>query len=374
MNRHTIQPRPDWQTKVESVGFHFHSLDEEPYWDESACYSFTGIEIATLEAATAEIHARCLDAVEHVLSKNLLPKLGIPPKFHDLVRQSWDNDNPTLYGRFDLAFDGVSPPKLLEYNADTPTSLLEAAVVQWHWLQDTRPEKDQFNSIHEKLIDAWKWFGQHVSTDWDFACVPDSLEDFLTVTYLRDTAQQAGLTTRQLNIDEIGYHWQRKEFVGTADDRPLRACFKLYPWEWMLREEFGEFLPTTATRWVEPPWKMILSNKAILPLLWELFPHHPNLLEASFTPLDGDCVRKPILSREGANIQFLRNRTVTLETPGAYGGPYIYQRQTDLPCFAGNYAVLGSWIIGDEPAGIGIREDRSPVTGNTSRFIPHFIE
>ena len=56
-------------------------------------------------------------------------------------------------------YDGKAPPRLLEYNADTPTALLEASVAQWFWLQDCFPTADQFNSIHERLIDALMKYG-----------------------------------------------------------------------------------------------------------------------------------------------------------------------------------------------------------------------
>ncbi len=101
--------------------------------------------------------------------------VGIPVQFEELVAASWREREPSLYGRFDLAFTGDTP-KLLEYNADTPTSLLEAAVVQWYWLKDTHPKDDQFNSLHERLIDRWREIspaGEFIH----FACDTDSYED-----------------------------------------------------------------------------------------------------------------------------------------------------------------------------------------------------
>ena len=104
-------------------------------------------------------------------------------------------------------------------------------------------------------------------------------EDEMTVTYLLDTATQAGLSASMFPIDDIG--WDGANFVG-PDERPLSSVFKLYPWEWMVREEFGAHLGASSTIWVEPAWKMLLSNKGLLPVLWKLFPHHPNLLEAGW--------------------------------------------------------------------------------------------
>ena len=61
--------------------------------------------------------------------------------------------SPSIYGRFDLRYDGAGPAKLLEYNADTPTTLLEASILQWNWLKDTHEGDDQWNSLHEKLVE-----------------------------------------------------------------------------------------------------------------------------------------------------------------------------------------------------------------------------
>ncbi len=96
---------------------------------------------------------------------------------------------------FDFAYHGVHPPKLLEYNADTPTSLLEAAVVQWYWLEDTFPRCNQFNSIHERLIARWAELTPYLPERRIDFCSMDDVEDGMTVTYLMDTAQQAGLTS-----------------------------------------------------------------------------------------------------------------------------------------------------------------------------------
>ncbi|HEX4782611.1 MAG TPA: glutathionylspermidine synthase family protein, partial [Usitatibacter sp.] len=128
-------------------------------------------------------------------------------------------------------------------------------------------------------------------------------------------------------------------------------------------------------RVIEPSWKMLLSNKAILPTLWQMFPEHPNLLAASFEPgkFATDFVKKPIYSREGANVS-ISARGATLEAPGDYGAEgFIWQAYHELPRFDGNYTVIGSWVVGEEPAGIGIREDDSPITRNSSRFVPHYF-
>jgi glutathionylspermidine synthase len=376
MRRIVATPRHDWQQRVEDLGLAWHS-SERPYWNESAFYQFTAKEIAELEAATNELEAMTLRAAGHIIENRLYTSLKIPPIAIPLIERSWAAEPPSFYGRFDLAYDGTRPPKLLEYNADTPTSLLEAAVVQWHWLEETAPRSDQFNSLHDKLIAQWKYLAPCFPDGRIDFCSIDDLEDGITVTYLADTARQAGLMTSCFPIEEVG--WDGSTFVG-PDERSLGAVFKLYPWEWMVREEFAEHLASVPTLWIEPPWKMLLSNKGILPVLWELYPGHPNLLEAHFDgpgAMEG-WVRKPLLGREGANITMHRAEG-DLETDGDYGEEgFVFQDLARIAGFGGKFPVVGSWVIGHEPgnvaAGIGIRESDTPITDNFSQFVPHLFD
>ena len=377
MERLSSTPRIDWQQKVERQGFIFHTLEQEggnvPYWDESAYYRFSSREIDEIERASYALNDMCLAAVEHVLANNLLDRFLIPQPFHNYVRASWEQDEHTVYGRFDFSYDGVHPPKLLEYNADTPTALLEAAVVQWYWFRDLFPTRDQFNSIHERLLEIWSVLKEQTQDRWTFTSLRGHVEDYMTVNYLRDTAMQAGLETNYLAVEDIGWNTRRGEFVDRTE-RPIRHMFKLYPWEWLVREKFGPHLLETDTRWLEAPWKMVLSNKAILPVLHQLYPESPYLLRADWQPVGSSCVSKPILGREGANIQIVQDGEVVQETDGIYAdSPRIYQELSPLPNFNGRYPVLGSWMVNGYACGLGIREDAQPITQNTSRFVPHII-
>jgi len=375
MERIAINPRNNWQAAVEKLGFGFHTTNV-PYWDESACYRCTMEEILFIEKATAELWDLCLGAVQHVMDNDLYHRFAIPSDFIPYIERTWEEDHPALYGRLDLAYkDGEL--KLLEFNADTPTSLYEAGIVQWFWLQDFDKGKDQFNSIHEKLISCWRYLKSYLyAAPLHFTCVKQSLEDLTNTEYIRDCAMQAGLDTRLIFVDDIGWDQDAEVFVD-MEEQPIRNIFKLYPWEWMINGDFGPNIikDRNRTYWVEPGWKMILSNKAILPILWQLYPDCPYLLPAFFEEghLD-NYVKKPILSREGANIDIVRGGNRIHRTEGEYGKEgYIYQQLFDLPSFSGNYPVVGSWIIGQEPAGMGIRESRDLVTDNLSRFVPHYI-
>jgi len=384
MQRIICPERDDWRATAESAGFDFHTIDGERYWDERAYYAFTLDEIERqIEQPTGEIDALCLELVGHAVDdEDYLSRLKIPEAFWPLISESWHRDDGSLYGRLDLSFDGRNPAKLLEYNADTPTSIFEAAVFQWTWLEQAIERNiiprraDQFNSIHECLIEAWKKLGgaHHLH----LAGMTDSTEDAGTLAYLEDTASQAGLGTTLIDIADIGLR-DDGSFVD-HDDREIELAFKLYPWEWMFHDAFGAQLLSAPTRWIEPPWKAILSNKGILPLLWEMFPNHPNLLPAYFeddpdaAKLGTSFVRKPLYSREGANVALVSAGTTLMEQAGPYGAEgFIRQALSPLPNFSGQYAVVGSWLVDHTPCGLSIREDENPITGNTSRFLLHAI-
>jgi glutathionylspermidine synthase len=383
MRRVPIAPRADWREKVENLGLLFHTTPDggagAPYWWEDAYYELTPAEVEALESATNELHQMCLDAVQHVIDRRRYAELAIPEAAIPAIEWAWEAEPPSIYGRFDFAFDGNAPPKLLEYNADTPTALLEAAVVQWHWLQERFPRADQFNSIWEGLVELWQELrrDRHLKGSIVHFGHVESIEDLMTVTLLRDTAEQAGLVTEGLHMSEIGWHDRDRYFVD-SHDRRIWTLFKLYPWEWILHEPFAEHVLSSyrETQWIEPIWKAILSNKGILAILWELYPDHPNLLP---TYRDGsrdlvDYVRKPLLSREGANLLIKQGGTLT-RTEGDYGSEgYVFQQFAPLPVYDGCRPVVGSWVIDAVARGIGIRESDGLVTDNFSRFVPHLFE
>jgi glutathionylspermidine synthase len=371
MHRIRIDPRPNWQKRVEEYGLMFHTLKGEPYWDETAAYQLTSFEVDQLELAANTLQEMCLELVQEVIDQKMFGLFLIPQEFEEMVTRSWQEQEQGVYGRFDLAYDGVGAPKLLEYNADTPTALLEASIVQWTWLKDIDERGDQFNSIHERLIEAWQAVRERDDSPIHFAAQEGVPEDYITVEYLRDTAIQAGFDTDYLDVEQIGWDRSARSFVDRSG-RPIHRLFKLYPWEWMIREDFGQHVLQSRTQWIEPAWKMILSCKAILPMLYERHPESPFLLPASFTPLEGNYVKKPLQAREGANITVVINGQTRIATDGVYtDSPPVYQSLAPMKAHDGRYPVFGTWIVNGVACGLGIREDETMVTQNTSRFVPH---
>ena len=388
MRRVRYGERPAWRETARKIGFTLHTLDGAPYWDETNAYAFTLAEIEEdIETPSAELHALCLDFVARAVEdERILAGLGIPEKAWDAVRRSWRRSDPSLYGRMDFSYAGAGrgPAKLLEYNADTPTALYETAVFQWLWLEEGLASgrlpagSDQYNAVHERLIARFRKLPDNGLTA--FAAYADSPEDRGTVAYLEDCALQAGRTVTFLDLPEIGLRPDGR--FCTLDERPIGTLFKLYPWEWAFEDAFAGALASTPTRFLEPPWKAILSNKGLLAHLWRLAPGHPNLLPAYFEDepeaanLGASYVVKPVFSREGANILLMRDGTELARADGPYGGcRHVRQALAELPVFEdGARPLIGSWLVGDQPSGLCVREGRGPITGNDALFVPHLIE
>ncbi|MHB2166383.1 glutathionylspermidine synthase family protein [Alsobacter sp. R-9] len=384
MRRVPIASRANWKSLAEAEGFDFHTIDDAPYWVEDAYYAFTLRQIENdLEDPSAELHAMCVDLVDRIVKDDrLIARLGIPETARDAVATSWWRRDPSLYGRFDLAYGGTGPAKLLEYNADTPTALYETGYFQWRWLEDAResgalpPDADQFNSVHDRLVAALGAIA--AGRPLHVTCMDGSPEDRGTVAYLQDCAVQAGLQSPFIALGDIGLS-PDGHFVD-LDEQPIALLFKLYPWEWMFADSFGAKIFASGTRFLEPPWKALLSNKGLLPLLWEAHPGHPNLLPAFFeddprkASLGTSFAKKPLFSREGANVTLVRDGAVLDADQGPYGREgFVRQGLAEIPVFDGQHVVLGSWIVAGEPAGLCVREDATPITKNTSRFLPHAI-
>lgn len=382
MRRIAIAERADWRARAEECGFRFHTIDGAPYWDETAYYAFSLRQIERdIEDPSVELHAMALDLVDRVIGDEaLLARLAIPEAFWDWIAESWKRRDPHLYGRLDFAYDGQCPAKLYELNYDTPTSLYEASFFQWQWLEEQRAQgrlpadADQFNSLHEALLERFASIAHWLPLPLYFSSVLHSEEDQGTVAYLRDCATQAGLPSESIAIEDIGLAEDGR--FTDLDDRVIRSLFKLYPLEDLFRESFGAALPGSGVRLLEPQWKAVLSNKGILPLLWERHRGHPNLLPAEFddgSTLPAGWVRKPLHSREGANIAMHASDGSWQETDGPYQGPCIRQAWHPLTAFDGRYPLIGSWLIGERACGMGIREDDSRITRDSARFVPHAL-
>ena len=192
MQRISAIQRVNLELAAREHGMEFIAGEGITGWDESAYYRFTLSQIEEdIEKAAEEIEDLCFQVVDRAVNnEEVLNRLSIPEAFWDYIAQSWKNGEKNLLGRMDLSYNGDGPAKLLEYNADTPTTLYETAVFQWEWLEhaldkEVLPENsDQLNDVHESLVEAFKNLGLDGLTH--FACNQEIEDDKGTLDYIEE--------------------------------------------------------------------------------------------------------------------------------------------------------------------------------------------
>lgn len=379
MRRLACAPRPNFRDILDSEGMLWASETVDghdvPYWTDSAYYSFSPAEIDRLEAATEELWGMCLSAATWMLTTYDDRRLCLPEGSTRRLLTSLEEGDPGSHARFDLCLAGDGTPKMLEINGDTPTMLIESAVSQWSWHEANFPELDQWNSIHERLVGAWKKRVAAGQDDIHFAGLLHLVEEASTLAYLADTADQAGATTSLFDLSDVGLDVDSRRFVD-GQSLPIEVCYALYPWEDLLVEPFGAHIESSGVRWIEPLWRSALSTKALLAALWHLYPGHPNLLPAYLdSPRDlREYVAKPFFGREGASIRVHAEGRDWTHGGQEHDESFCYQQWWPLPDFDGNRPVIGAWVVDGHAAGMGIRETDGPITDGGARFVPHVIE
>ena len=380
ITRRALRRDDAFPLRAEALGFTFHTPDGREYWARDACYAVTPEAVAAMEDAARELNGMIAAAVDRVVARGDYAAFGFTPRLAALVEDSHRLREPSLYGRFDFRLDPADGSvKLYEFNAETPAALLEAATVQLAWFEETpdAPGSDQWNAIDDALVARWP--RMNLPRLIHFAAERDREDEIAQVAYLMATARAAGHEAEFLPVDDIS--WQAETGFVTPDGAPLAACFKLYPWDWLDAEEGGRLLPLGRTRWIEPARRMLHASKAILVTLWEMFPRHPLLLPASLdrAAIDGPAIGKPALGLEGwgMTVEGTARDESTEVAEGLPPSPTIWQQWAPLPGHATPkglaFPVMGVWMVGDEPAGLGIREGDDRVTTFEDRFVPHVI-
>lgn len=411
MNLNTHTPRYNETKRVKDQGLVYCDTvlpdgSVRSYWAPDRHYVLTEEDDRALRTASAEIFEMCIEAGDYLLAHpELMKRMGIPEWAFKQIARTWGIEDPaygSVYARFDLCFGGVDhpnpayrTPRLYEFNADTPTGLVESAHIQWHWREEAKVGGGQWNDVYERLIAAWKRnlaliedaIGRKPVVYFAFCTSEKSGEDLMNTQYLKEGCAEAGYQTVMIPMSNIVLGDDGRFYDGLGNH--IDVIFKLYPWEFMVTEEFGQAVFGDMTRtdrsgtiWIEPPYKMLWSNKGLLAVLWRLFGQTDKakyLIPAWFAGDEPrellDYVKKPLLGREGASIEVFEQGEQTLAMDGDYGSEgYIIQKLAPPPAFligqTTHFPVVGVWMIDGEPAGYGIRDNSSIVTDNLSQFVP----
>lgn len=378
---------------LESIGFGWHTDLDGSRYISNELVSITQDEAEAFYEATNELYDMYVAAAEYVINNDLFHELGIPFNLVDTIKSSWENDvHWHLYGRFDLAggIDG-KPIKLIEFNADTPTSLFETAIIQWAMLKfNNLDEAAQFNDVYEALVENFKRlitleedtsrFDEYYE-GWKilFSSIAGSVEDENTTRLLESAARDAGFECDFAFVDEVSFDDENGIFWNGQN---WEYWFKLIPWEMIAIDEsdlaliIKNIIKNQKAIILNPAYTLLFQSKGIMKILWDLYPNHPLLLESSFEPLNGKKqVKKPFLAREGANVSIINSDgSIEIQNDGEYAnGKFLYQEFADFAKDENGNSYQAGMFFAFEGCALGFRKGKD-IIDNYSKFVGHIIE
>jgi glutathionylspermidine synthase len=378
--------------KLDKIGFTWHTDSDGTKYVSDELVEITQEEAEAYYEAGNELYDMFVEAAEYVIENELFFELGIPFNLIDMIKKSWENDvHWHIYGRFDLAggVDGA-PIKLIEFNADTPTSLFETALLQWALLKENNmDENKQFNNIYEAIADNFKrliTLDEDISTfkehydGWKilFSCIEGDDEEEATTRLLQQIATDAGFITAFEYIQNVKFD---DNGIYDSEDNPYEYWFKLYPFEDIAHDEpelatvLTTIMQNQKAILLNPPYTLLFQSKGIMKILWDLYPNHPLLLKTSFEPLDTLHVEKCVFGREGANTKIIdANGDIITKTDGEYDNyKKVYQEYVDFNKDSKGAKYQAGLFFAFESCGLSFRKG-GEIMDNMSKFVGHFIK
>lgn len=387
---HKVTPLDD--DSFEELGFSWHTDNDGTKYVSDSLVKVTSDEAERYYEAVNEIYDMYVEAAEYVIENDLFFELGIPFNLVDMIKKSWENDvHWHIYGRFDLAGGIDSQPiKLIEFNADTPTSLFETALLQWAILKyNDMDEERQFNNVYEAIADNFKHlitlfddvdgFDEHYD-GWKilFSSISDNDEEEITTKFLQQIATDAGFNTHFEFLENVKFD---ENGIYDSDENEYEYWFKLFPWEDIAIDE--PELATTLSQIMEnqkaiilnPAYTLLFQSKGMMKILCDLFPDSPYLLKTSFEPLEGiKQVEKAVFGREGANTRIINeDGSVDVEVLGPYDNhKKIYQEYVNFSQDVEGNKYQAGVFFAYEACGMSFRKG-SEIMDNMSKFVGHVI-
>ena len=377
---------------LEELGFSWHTDEDGTKYVSDALVEVSKTEAENYYSAANEIYDMYVEAAEYVIENDLFFDLGIPFNLVETIKKSWENDvHWHIYGRFDLAggIDGEDI-KLIEFNADTPTSLFETALLQWALLKHNNMDEDsQFNNVYEAISNNFKrlitlFDDTEVFDDrydgWKilFSSVAGNDEEEATTKLLQQMATDAGFNTSFEYLENTHFD---EDGIYDGDENKYEYWFKLFPWEDIATDEpelattLTNIMNTQEAIILNPAYTLLFQSKGIMKILCDLFPDSPYLLHTSFEALEGTKhVEKAVFGREGANTKIIdSDGTILEETTGPYDNyKKVYQEYVDFTKDSNGDKYQAGVFFAYEACGMSFRKG-GEVMDNMSKFVGHVI-
>lgn len=365
-------------------------------------------EVKLATKLLGDIFARVAEVVR-IGSTELLRELGYPPETWQAISLSTPYNAVTSIGRFDFALtaDGL---KMLEFNSDTPTSVVEAFHANksvCHYYQVENVNSGTETDIEQMFSDMISHYHDkgYATENIVFCSVLEDQEERGTTKYL---LKQSGLNAIYSPITQLAYDPNTERLtvkLPSGEFKPIDVLYRLHALEMMAKDRttkgfpIGPKLLELAAKkriaLINPPSGFIAQTKALQALIWNLYesniffsPKERKIIQTYCLPtyLENQFhgkyayVEKPFFGREGGAVS-LFSADGSLETKDQakqyWDQPMVYQTRVDLPAITVETAdgpftgklLLGSFFIGGKPSAMVARVDKE-ITGNLSYFLP----
>jgi glutathionylspermidine amidase/synthetase len=355
-----------------------------------------------LKVATNELHAMFTAATDHVLKNpEYWPRFEFPQFFWNRAVKSFSKGDKPLSGRLDFSITKEKGIKCYEYNADSASCLMECGYTQGAWSHATNLDKvgrDAGECTAEVISSAWKRILPE-GTLVHFLHDNDSEERYHTL-YMMELAEKGGMRCKEV-IDLNTYKFNENGNIIDDENNVVSHIWKTWSYVTLLdklERDGGSIRRSGDVRLVdiclhdditvfEPIWCAIPSNKAILPILSELFPDSPYLLRSTYSLTDwmhlSGYVTKPVSGRCGENIAIHSAESsadtfheAIAATLGRFqGASVVYQELCSLPKLDGNFVQINTFCGGGQYAGTVTRVDASPIIGlESSAYVLRVVD
>lgn len=354
-------------------------------WREDTVYEFTPGQIDLIESVADEVHGLIRAGVRTAIEGRSAGVLGLRADVVRMVEASWadhwaggrmDERAGGLVGRLTFAYDGRDSLKLLACNYDLPDGLFAASMMQWNWRESQQPDAVQFNGLHEALVERWEEIcrGVPARDRLHLTCLTPDPPREGELVYLSATAAEARIASTLLPIQSIG--WDGGRFRDT-EGGAIGWLAKLYPWEALVDDPFGQHLRGGGLAVVEPLWRWLPSLHGFLAILSARHPGHPNLCPAALTAIglgEGDAMTaRSGFGLDAAPTRMVEQGRVVHDDGFTAEGPSVWFETPPLFEADGMRAVIDAWIVGDKCMGMSVREAAAPWVGADAAIVPHVV-
>lgn len=384
MRRVTMTPRANWRPGLSKYSFGGRAVGAGARWREDVRYEFQSSQIDLIENTADEVHGMVLQTMRWAVDNRLLGNLHLSLDAQRIVEHSWSCYAEGgvrslraggLIGRLTFAYDGRDSLRLVGCDYDTPAGVFAAAVIQRNWLETMIGDADQFNGLHEALIERWEELaGSRRCAALHFVYSASSRIEAGEVAYLAAVAEEAGIAVHILPIQAM--EWDGRQFLDDTG-QAIGWLAKRYPWQTLMASPFTDALRGGTLAVSEPPWRWAPSLGGFLALMWRLYPGHPNLCPAGFEPEELDA-EDSVWARESfggsaAAWRMVDEGRIVSGSERAPSPPLVWLETPLGFASEGAYAVIDAWIVGDKCMGMTVRESEDRAIGPDASIVPHLL-